>query len=252
MKTIIIDDNLSAQELLEGLLQQYCPELTLLGKAVNIQEGEQLIADISPDLVFLDVEMPNGTGFDLLQQLKEVNFKIIFTTAYEKYAIRAIKFSALDFLLKPIDSLELLEAVKRAKESIQKEGVQLKVATLLQNLEQQADADRKIMLRDKYGMQIAAVKDIIRLEAEKNYTKFFILNQAPILVSKPLKDYENLLPKEYFFRCHRSHLVNLNYLLRYDKRDSEVLVLSDHSKIPLSKRKIDLLIDKIKNQGIAR
>lgn len=248
MKTIIIDDNLSAQELLEGLLQQYCPELILLGKAINIQEGKQLIAETSPDLVFLDVEMPNGTGFDLLQQLKEVDFKIIFTTAYEKYAIKAIKFSALDFLLKPIDSLELLEAVSRARESMQKEGFQLKVTTLLQNLEQQADVDRKIMLRDKYGMQITAVKDIIRLEAEKNYTKFFIKNQATVLVSKPIKDYEDMLPKDYFFRCHKSHLVNLNYLLRYDKRDADVLMLADGSQVPLARRKTDLLIERIKGQ----
>lgn len=250
MKTIIIDDNLNAQEFLEELLKFHLPGLTLLGKACNVHEGKQLIASTAPDLVFLDVEMPQGTGFDLLQQIKEINFQVIFTTAYEKYALQAIRFSALDYLLKPIDATELSIALDKARENTQKELSQLKINTLLQNLRQQINTDQKLVLKDKYGMQITTVKDIIRLEADNNYTRFFIQNQSPILVSKSLKDYENILPKHYFFRCHKSHLVNLDYLLRYDKRDEEVLVLSDKSRVPVSRRKIDLLVDKIKSRGM--
>lgn len=251
MKTVIIDDNLNAQEFLEELLKLHFPDLILLGKACDIHEGKKLIASTNPDLVFLDVEMPQGTGFDLLQQIKEINFQVIFTTAHEKYALQAIRFSALDYLLKPIDATELSNAIDKARENTQKELSQLKINTLLQNLGQQINTDQKIVLKDKYGMQITAVKDIVRLEADNNYTRFFIKNQSPILVSKSLKDYESILPKHCFFRCHKSHLVNLDYLLRYDKRDEEILVLSDKSSVPVSRRKVDLLIDKIKNQGMA-
>lgn len=246
MKTIIIDDNAKAGKLLEELLQHYCPEVILAGKACNIQEGKVLIEQVMPDLVFLDIEMPTGTGFELLQQLPVVSFKVIFTTAHEKYALKAIKFSALDYLLKPIDSEELVRAIAKARQDVQEELSQLKFKTLFQNLENKPGQEQKIMLKDKYGLQITAIKDIIRLEADNNYTRFFIKDQPLLLVSKPLKDYEKLLPHENFFRCHKSHLVNLNYLLRYDKREDEVLILQDGSRVPISRRKVDILLNRIK------
>lgn len=252
MKTIIVDDNQQARNFLRTLIQQFCPELELLGSASNIKEGRFLIEQVHPELVFLDVEMPNGTGFDLLQQLPQVDFKVIFTTAHEKYALQAIKCSALDYLLKPIDIEDLLLAVGKAKEERQQsaeEGTsQLKVQTLLQNLQAtSAQGEQKLLLNDKYGMQVAQVKDIIRLKADNNYTHFFIKDQPPLLISKPLKDYESILPSQQFFRCHKSHLINLNYLLRYDKREDEVLILQDGSKVPVSRRKVDVLLEKMKN-----
>lgn len=252
MKTIIVDDNQQARNFLRTLIQQFCPELELLGSASNIQEGRFLIEQVHPELVFLDVEMPNGTGFDLLQQLPQVDFKVIFTTAHEKYALQAIKCSALDYLLKPIDIEDLLLAVGKAKEERQQsteEGTsQLKVQTLLQNLQAtSAQGEQKLLLNDKYGMQVTQVKDIIRLKADNNYTHFFIKDQPPLLISKPLKDYESILPSQQFFRCHKSHLINLSYLLRYDKREDEVLILQDGSKVPVSRRKVDVLLEKMKN-----
>jgi len=247
MKAIIIDDNQKSREFLEGLLLQYCPDLSLLGKAFDIKEGKHLIEKVKPELVFLDVEMPGGSGFDLLQQFSVIDFKVIFTTAYEKYALTAIKFSALDYLLKPIDSQELLQAVHKAKESVSKEFSQLKIQTLLQNIKVPADQEQKIVLKDKYGMQVTPLKDIIRMEAENSYTQFFIKNQKPLIISKPLKDYEKILPQEQFFRCHKSHIVNLDYLLRYDKREDEVLIMQDGSKVPVSRRKLDTLLEKMKN-----
>lgn len=245
MKTIIIDDNPSAQESLTELIAAYCPQLQLAGTALNIQQGQKLINQVSPALVFLDVEMPTGTGFHLLQQLAEIDFKVIFTTAHEKYALKAIKFSALDYLLKPIDAQELIEAVNKAEEQDnQPNDWELKMDTLFQNLNNHQD-EQKIMLRDKYGFQITPVKDIIRLEADKNYTYFFIKDQKPLLVSKPIKGYEKLLPPAQFFRCHRSHLVNLHYLLRYDKREGDMLILQDDSKVPISRRKLEVLLEKI-------
>lgn len=245
MKIIIIDDNQQALEFLLELLKIYCPDLTLAGKASNIQEGKALIESVQPELVFLDVEMPTGSGFDLLEQLQSINFKVIFTTAHEKYALKAIRFSALDYLLKPINSEELIAAVNKARLDKQKEVNQLQINTLLQNLQNPPPQDQKILIKDKYGMQITLIKDIIRLEADGNYTKFFIQNQKTLMVSKPLKEYEAMLPFEQFFRCHKSHLINLAYILRYDKREEEVIILSDGSKVPVSRRKLEALMQKM-------
>ena len=247
MNTIIIDDNPNAQEFLEDLLKMYCQELTIVGKADNIFEGKQLIENLSPELVFLDVEMPKGTGFDLLQQLDTIDFNVIFTTAHEKYALRAIKYSALDYLLKPIEVNELLAAVKKAQTRDEQQLSQLKVNNLLQNLGKNAAQTQKLMLRDKYGMQITAIQEIIHLEADDCYTKFFIQDQEPVIVSKSLKEYELLLPKDQFFRCHKSHLINLEYLLRYDKKEDNILILRNGNQVPVSRRKLEVLIKKLEN-----
>jgi len=247
MNTIIIDDNPNAQEFLEDLLKIYCKDLTLVGKADDVLTGKKLIETFKPELVFLDVEMPNGTGFDLLQQLDEIGFKVIFTTAHEKYALKAIKYSALDYLLKPIDALELVEAVKKAQTRDKPQLSQLKINNLLQNLDKSSAQTQKILLRDKYGMQVTTIQEIIHLEADDCYTKFFIQNQEPIVVSKPLKEYEALLPKAQFFRCHKSHLVNLDYLLRYDKKDDNILILRNGNRVPVSRRKLEVLIHKLEN-----
>ncbi|HAS40714.1 MAG TPA: DNA-binding response regulator [Microscillaceae bacterium] len=247
MKTIIIDDNQKATNFLKELIQHYCPSLELLGSASNIQEGKTLIEQVMPELVFLDIEMPNGTGFDLLQQLPNLAFKVIFTTAHEKYALKAIKFSALDYLLKPIDLDDLQQAVQKAQEDAKGAFLQTQVQTLLQNLQTPPQEPARIILKDKYGMQVTKLDDIIRLEADNNYTKFVIKNQNALLLSKPLGDYEKILPPRQFFRCHKSHIVNLDYLLRYDKREDEVLMMQDGSKVPVSRRKLDTLLEKMKN-----
>ena len=247
MKTIIIDDNQKATNFLKELIQHYCPNLKLLGSASNIQEGKTLIEQVMPELVFLDIEMPNGTGFDLLRQLPNLAFKVIFTTAHEKYALKAIKFSALDYLLKPIDLDDLQQAVQKAQEGAKGTFLQTQVKTLLQNLQTTPQEPARIILKDKYGMQVTKLQDIIRLEADNNYTKFVIKNQNILLLSKPLGDYEKILPQHQFFRCHKSHIVNLDYLLRYDKREDEVLIMQDGSKVPVSRRKLDILLEKLKN-----
>lgn len=246
MKTIIVDDDPNAQEFLAELLTNHCPQLVLAGIGNNIIEGKQLIEQLRPELVFLDVEMPHGTGFDLLQQLPTVNFKVIFTTAHEKYALRAIKYSTLDYLLKPVDTEDLLQAVDKALQNEQQKEQELKINTLLQNIRQGPVQDQKIVLKDQYGMYIISLKDIIHLKAENNYTTFFIDNHAPILISKSLKECDALLPPDYFFRCHKSHLVNLNYLLRFDRKHGDMLLLKDGSEVPISRRKSEVLLNLIK------
>lgn len=237
MKAIIIDDKKDPKEVLINLLGKYCSEIEILATAENVAEGIKTIQKYEPQLVFLDVEMPDGTGFDLLEKIGNISFKVIFTTGYEKYAIKAFKFSAVDYLLKPVDVDDLINAVKKAKVEIKNEVLQLKVGTLLSNIQEFSDTLKKIVLRDAESLHIVQVAEIIRLEASDNYSTFYLTENRQILISKSLKEYENLLSQAGFFRCHQSHLINLNAMQRFDKRDGGVLVMNDDSKVPISKRK---------------
>ncbi len=246
MKAVHIEDNPAARKNLASIIKEYCPEIELSGQASNVKKGIEVITIHKPDLVFLDIEMPDGTGFDVLRQLPQINFQVIFASSHEKYALRAIKFSALDYLLKPIDPDELLQAIEKAKSELEHHKTSQKIQTLIHNINDQSKEPTQLVLKDKYGIQIVSVKDIMHLEANGSYTKFFIHNQDSLLVSKGLKDYENMLPSQQFFRCHQSHLINMDYLLRYDKRDGDYLILKDKSKIPLATRKKEVLLKLIK------
>lgn len=249
MQTIIIDDEQAAIKMLRKLLLNYCPEVEVIAEANNIQDAKSLIENLKPELIFLDVEMPQGTGFDLLQNLSNINFKVIFTTAHEKYALQAIKFSALDYLLKPIDPEELINAVDKAKNEIERELSNLKVQTLLQNLQKQDKDEQTIILKDKYGVHFIKIQDIIRLEAGGSYTQFVFTDRNPILISRLIKEYDTLLTPHGFFRCHKSHLININYLLSYVKNDGDYLILKGGSKIPLATRKKDDFMKIISQKG---
>ena len=245
MTTLIIEDNDSAKNILKTLIHSFCPDLAIVGEAKSMAEGLELIQEINPELVFLDIEMPDGTGFEILRQVNNVNFKVIFTTAHEKYALQAIKFSALDYLLKPIDPEELAQAVQKAREEIQKDISGIKIKTLLRNIDSNNHKSKTIILKDKYGIQLVNIEDIIRMEAMGSYTQFFIKDQSPLLTSKVLKEYEALLPNSQFFRCHQSHLINMDYLQRYDKREGDMLIMRGGSKVPLAIRKREILLEKI-------
>lgn len=248
MKTIIIEDDATVLSTFLSLIEDFCPDLEVLETASNVEEGLKILEKQNPELLFLDIEMPDGTGFDLLAKLPEIDFKVIFTTAHEKYALQAIKFSALDFLLKPIDPDDLIQAVEKAQQEFEKEVSTLKIKTLLYNMETQGQNAKRIVLKDKYGLQIINIEDIIRLEAEGSYTKFILKEAEAILISKTLKEYEVLLPNRQFFRSHQSHLVNLDYLTRYDKRNGDKLILKDGSEVPISSRKKEVLLDKIQGK----
>ncbi|MEO1050699.1 MAG: LytTR family DNA-binding domain-containing protein [Bacteroidota bacterium] len=241
MRALIIEDNPSVKRTLQTILADECPDVIIEGTAGNVQEGLSLVRSSKIDLIFLDIEMPDGSGFDLLRQLDNLDFQVIFITAHEKYAIQAIKFSALDFLLKPIDPDDVIKAVNKAESEINKHITDQKLDALFANIAKDNDLPKRIALKDKYGVQFVKIEDIVRLKGDGNYTTFFIKSGEAITISKGLKEYESLLLDHRFFRCHQSHLVNLEYLERYDRREGDMLILKGDVAVPLAKRKKDEL-----------
>ena len=233
----VVDDEPKARETIINILALSNFELTIVGEAESVKSAYKLITQKSPELVLLDINLPDGNGFDLLKKFEKINFKIIFITAHEEYAIQAFKFSAIDYILKPIRAAELFAAIEKANDSFSKEETVLKISSLLSNLEKL----KKIVLKTAESIHIVNVQQIIRCQADVNYTTFFLEGGETLLVSKPLKEYDELLSGAGFFRTHQSHLVNLEHILRYDKTDGGFLILDDKSMAPVSTRKKDEL-----------
>ena len=242
IRIALVEDHAAARRNLIAILTQLLPQATILWEASSVAEAREHLNQATPELLFLDVELPDGKGFDVLNALPHVDFSVIFTTSHEQYALQAIKYSAVDYLLKPLDPDEVEQAIDRARVQFSKEDAAKKMKVLLQNTKRSPDDLGKLALRDKYGIQIVALKDVIRLEANGGYTTFHVDGAHPIMVSKTLKEYSQLLPETHFFRCHQSHLVQLEYLQRYDKREGDLLILTDGSRIPLALRKRDALL----------
>lgn len=242
LRTLIIDDEPNAVEFISTIAGEYCPDLDVVGKANNVAEGVQKIKETSPDLVFLDVEMPNGTGFDLLAHFPEKEFDVVFITAFNHYAIKAIKYSAVDYILKPINIKEFIEAVNRVvqkrTESSLKDNDNLKV--LLENLRTASPSRLAIPTAD--GMEYLNPRDIIRIEADRSYSWFYLTGNRKILVSKNLKEFQELLSDRHFFRSHNSFLVNLRYVKKYVRKDGGYIEMQDGATIPVSRNRKDLFL----------
>ena len=236
LRAIIIDDITIIRRKNMAMIKQYCPEVAIIAEADSVATGVAAVKKYLPDLVFLDVEMSDGTGFDLLQKLKPVDFKVIFITGFQEFAIKAFRFSAIDFLLKPIDPSDLIEAVRKAREVLSKELLELQFSTLFSNIERPRNL-QKIILKTSEKVYSINVQDIIRCESEKNYTTFYLLNGQKLLVSTTLKEYETMLLPMGFFRTHQSHLINMLYFDHYVKTDSGSIIMKDKTAIPLSVRK---------------
>ncbi len=247
LRAVVIDDIESIRKENINLIASACPEITIIGEADSVTSGINLIQQLTPDLVFLDVEMPDGTGFDLLQKLSPISFKVIFITGYEDFAIRAFRFSAIDYLLKPLDANELKEAVDKVKTSLSKEVFDMKLHNLFANLERPKEL-QKLMLKTTDRIYSVDIKDIIHCESDKNYTTFHFANAPKIIVSTHLKEYETLLVPYNFFRTHKSHLINMAYLDHYVKSDGgNTVVMKNKAVIPLSVRKKEEFLALLRN-----
>lgn len=233
MKTVIVDDERAVRNSISAILRQEYPDIVIAASAGSVSEGYDSILEHRPDLLFLDVEMPDGTGFDLLNKLPSVNFKIIFITAHQEYALDAIKVSALDFLLKPFDTADLCKAVDKATSIINIEEEQMKLKALQENLESRK-ALKRIVLHTAESIHVVPISDIVRAEADSNYTRFILSDKNKIMVSRTIKEFDALLSGSGMIRVHQSHLVNIAWVDRFVKRDGGYLLLKDQSKIPVS------------------
>jgi len=245
IKAIIVDDETRSRSNLSRLLAEYCPQVQLAGEAASATEALKLIRQYMPDLVFLDIEMGSESGFDLLKSLNgNQNFEVIFVTAFDKYGIQAVKACAIDYLLKPINILELTAAVEKAVVQIapRKENIRLK--ELVANIDRAEEEQRiAIPLMDK--IEFVAISKIIRLEAEGNYTHIFLDGGKKYLVSKTLKDYHELLDIHNFLRTHQSHLINYRKVAAYVKTEGGYIAMDDGSQIPISRQKREEILQKI-------
>ncbi len=237
LRAIVIDDIDSIRKKNVEIIKLHCPNIAIIGQANSVESGVTLIKQIVPDIVFLDVEMPDGTGFDLLQKLKPINFKVIFVTGYEDFAIRAFRFSAVDYLLKPLDPSDLIEAVNKAEEALNKDVLELKLNTLFSNLERPKNL-QKLVLKTAEKIYSVNIQDIVNCESDKNYTTFYFINAPKLVVSTTLKEYETLLKPFNFFRAHQSHLINMLYFDHFIKTDGgNTIVMKNKNKVPLAIRK---------------
>ncbi len=235
MRAILIDDEISNLENLQALLAKHCPQVAILAIAQNVNDAVTAIEKYLPDLVFLDIQMGEQTGFDVLKFLPKRSFEVIFVTAYDQYGIQAVKFAALDYLLKPIDIEELVEAVNKAEHKLTKQIQTSQLDFLLQQLKKPDTNVSKIALQMQSEIRYVNLAEIIRCEADNTYTHFFLSNDEKILVSKSLKEYADLLRPSGFLRTHQSHLVNPKYVKSWLKEDGGMLLLTSGEKIPISK-----------------
>lgn len=246
IKTVIIDDENSASEFLEKMLQRYFPnKFYVCSLSESIDDAVVAIETYQPDLVFLDIQMPNKNGFELFKEVKEINFEVIFTTAHSEYAIEAIKRSALDYLLKPINYIDLLGAVTRFENKSKKESQQKQFNVLLENIDTGDVAHKKLAISTETGIEFVKFNSIVYLEAQNNYTKINLLDGTTIIASKTLKSFDELLPSELFFRIHKSYLINMNFVKRFFKIDDFLVELTTGEKLPLSYRKKNEFISAI-------
>lgn len=243
IRTIIIEDEEASRETLRNYLNKYCPQVEILSECKNIIEGKEAIDEQNPQLIFLDVEMPFGNAFDLIEQLDKIDFKIIFVTAYSNYAMKAINYSASYYILKPIDIEELENAVRKVEEELSRESdteVQLQTKILLENL--QNNAHKKVVLPTLEGFEVVEMEDILHLEANDNFTNFYLKNGSKKVICRTLKFYEDVLKDSGFMRIHRSHIVNLNYITSYKKGKGGQVELKDGSVVDVSASKKEELL----------
>jgi two-component system LytT family response regulator len=240
-RAIIIDDLEIARKTLKQDIADYCPDIEIVGEADGVVSGAKLVKESKPDIVFLDIQMNDGTGFDMLEILPNIDFNLIFTTSSDEFAIKAFKFSAVDYLLKPIDPEELQEAVEKSNN-----GDAVTYQTLKQNMD---EGPKRLALNSQDKIKVVKVPDIVRCESSGSYTLFYTTSGESILVTKTLKEYDSLLTEHGFIRIHQSHLVNMEFIKEFVKLDGGYLVLSDKTEIPVASRKRSLVMKVLTELG---
>ncbi len=237
IKAVIIDDEQTSRDILRNYISKYCKDVSIEGEAENISIGYELINKVSPDLVFLDVEMPKGNGFDLLEKFEDINFETIFVTAFDNYAIQAFNYSAAHYILKPVSIDELVAAVEKIKKIKAKEEGSVQTKVLMENIKPENKLNQKIVLPTQDGFEVVQMQDVVHCEAYDNFTNFYFLNRPKMMICRTLKYYEELLNDMGFLRVHKSHLINVNHVVKYNKGKGGQVTMSDKTMIDVSPNK---------------
>ena len=237
INAILIDDEVTGLETLRLAIEKYCPDVVIKGTYSSPQKGLEGIREVNPDLVFLDVQMPQMSGFDVLQQAAPATFDVIFVSAHDQYAIKAIKFSALDYLLKPVDVDELIHAVKKVKERLNHKTYFYQYQSVLNNIQLRSGKIEKLAVPSLEGIDFFNTQDIIYCKADGSYTAIILKNNQHVLVCKNLKDFENILMDSGFCRVHHSYLINLRHVQKYIKGEGGYVILTDNHHVDISRRK---------------
>lgn len=248
LKAIIIDDEPIARQTVRTLVKENCPNVRIVEEAEGVLSGIKAINKQRPDLIFLDVQMKDGDGFDLLDQFPNPDFRIIFTTAYDQFATRAFEYNAVHYLSKPIDPDDLVKAVRKVSRKKELSFEARKLANLLESM--RTERLDRIALTTSEGLVFLKLKDIIRLESSGNYSTFYTLNKEKIMVSRTLKEFDDLLPEGMFFRVHQSHIVSLKQVKKVLLKEGVYALTSDEAKVPVSRRKKDLFIEKLRQSAL--
>lgn len=251
INAILIDDDKHLRKGMKGLLELYTSEIAIVGEAESVKTGIAAIERHNPQVVFLDIHLADGTGFDILDEILQrqgkIGAHIVFITAHEQYALKAFRFSALDFLLKPVDPDELQKTIAKIKKALQQQHSFAHIDLLLENIRKKVDHFKRIALSTQDGIHLFDIQDIIRCESSDNYTKFYVRNHKPLLIAKTLKEYEELLGEHGFERIHQSHLINLAYLKSYIKNDGGYVIMADNTNLPIAQRKRERLQELLKS-----
>ncbi len=243
INAILVDDEKSGRENLSGLIHEHCPQIKLMGQASSVDTAIPLIEKLAPQLVFLDIEMPGANGFQLLEYFQDFSFEVIFVTAYDNFAIKAIRFSAADYILKPINRNELIAAIEKVTDRIQQKAENDQIKQLFYNVRHPQNP--KIGLPTNDRIEFIEVKSIIRCQGESNYTHLYFEDRKPLLVAKTLVDFEELLRDYQFIRVHKTHLVNLHHVTSYMKNDGGQLILSNGDSVQISRRRKEMVIQQL-------
>ncbi|MFL5810314.1 MAG: LytR/AlgR family response regulator transcription factor [Flavisolibacter sp.] len=242
--SLIVDDEIKNIKVLKALLTEFCPQIEIVGEANSARDAIQLIHQKRPALVFLDIEMPYGNGFEMLDELMPVDFEVVFITAYDHYAIKAFKYSALDYLLKPVNIVELQAAVRKAEKQMQSKDTSRKLEIFLNNVKSTRTELQKIAVPGMEGLTFIEIRNIVRCESDGNYTHIYLLQKQKITSSRNIKEFEELLPESIFFRVHNSHLVNLNHIKKYFKGRGGYIVMEDDTMIEVASRRKESFLNR--------